>query len=1055
VNLADIAIKRPVFTTMVMAAMMILGIVSFFRLSVELFPDISFPIVSVTTPYPGASPEEIERSITRPIEDAVGTLAGVDEVRSISREGVSQVLVVFDLGTDVDKASIDVRDRVGFARRGMPTGVMDTTFFKIDPSAAPVMTLVLAAPGDARDVYDLAEDVVKPRIEQIPGVAVVNIRGGTKREISVDLDAAKLASFGLSTGQVAQALGAENMNVPAGRFERGGSEASLRVEGEVRSVAELGEVIVGDAGGAPVRLRDVGVVTDGSAERRTLVRVAGQEALALDIVKQGGGNTMAVAEGVKEVLPGLRGALPEGSDLDIVIDSSVFIEENAHEVEVSVVIGGGAAILIIYLFMLDWRSTFISALALPTSVVTTFSFMYMAGFSLNMMTLLGLSLAIGLLIDDAIVVRENIFRYMEMGVPPMEAASRGTKEIALAVLATTFTILAVFVPVGFMSGIMGMFFKQFALTVAGAVTVSLFVAFTLDPMLSARLARPIHREPHERNAFARFVLARLDAMDDGYRTILDLALRWRKSVVVLAALVFFGSLGAVGLTGSEFFPKPDRGQFSIAVTMPAGTALGSTSEVVEQIEKEILKDPEVTLVYSTIGVGEEARKAKVRVNTVPKEERARSQDEIMAELRTKFANIPGATLSMREASFTDGEGDLQDAPVNLSVRGDDHATLERIGEQVAALVAATPGVTDPSSTYSPGSPEIHARVDRVAAGPKGVTAAMVGGALRSAVVGDVATVYRDGEDDVDVRVRLRPEDRDDREALEGLLVPTRAGPTPLRELARLEESTGSSTIERADRRRVVTITANVSGRSLGEVIADIQADIEKLDLPPGFSVKLGGEAERMQDSIQAFGVAMILAVAFVYIVLASQFESFIHPLTIMVSLPLAIVGALLGLFLTGWPMGMSSLIGIILLMGLVTKNAILLVDRANQLRDDHGYDAEQAIREAGPTRLRPIVMTSAAMVLGMLPTAMSTGSGSEFRSPMAISVIGGVITSTVLTLVVVPVVYLWMDRFTGRAHRKPGSTSSSSTDGAPAPLEGHDLTDDLGSAVAASEPVPT
>ena len=687
----------------------------------------------------------------------------------------------------------------------------------------------------------------------------------------------------------------------------------------------------------------------------------------------------------------------------------------------SILFGGLAAIGVIFVFMLDWRSTFISALALPTSVITTFFGLYLAGFTLNMMTLMGLSLAIGFLIDDAIVVRENIFRHIEAGEDPVTAASRGTKEIALAVIATTSSILAVFIPVAFASGMIGMMFKQFALTVAMAVTISLFVAFTLDPMLSARLVKP--REEHEAppSGITGFIKRTLDGFDASYRSVLAWSLRHRFTVVVVATLIFVSSLGSVALMGSEFVPKSDRGQIQVSVMLPAGTALDRTTAAVDALEKIVLADPDARQVYATVGVGEEARKAALRITMNDKSERSRTLDQVMDDLRGKFAVVPMIKYSFQVAGLIEGDSDLRQMPITVNVRGPKFDVLEPLAQKVGAIIQHTPGIVDQDSTWAPGLPELRIVPDRDAAAKAGVSAGMVGMAVRSAMVGDTPTRFRDGESDWGVRVRLRAQDRNDRDTLAGLVIPTLRGPVALRQIASIEDSTGPSTIEREDRQRQVTITANTLGRSVGEVSAEIQAAIDalpKAEKPDGYTVAFGGETKQMRESAQAFGVALALAIVFSYVVLASQFESFIHPITIMVSLPLAIVGALLGLFLAGKSFGMSAFIGIILLMGLVTKNAILVVDLTNQLRDEHGYDVMTALLEAGPRRLRPILMTTAAMVLGMLPSALSTGAGSEFRSPMSISVIGGVITSTGLTLVVVPVLYTFLDRFTARSRRE-------------------------------------
>jgi hydrophobic/amphiphilic exporter-1 (mainly G- bacteria), HAE1 family len=965
----------------------------------------------VSTPYPGAGPEEVEELVTEPIEDAVSSLAGIEGIESVSREGLSQVTVRFAIGTDIKLATLDVRDRVFAAHRAMPSDVQDPSFLRLDPDAIPVQTLVLGGEADPRELRRFADEELRPILEQAEGVGRVSVRGGAVREIGIEVYAASLAHYGVTVDQVSQALAIENVDVPAGRISSDDSETVLRLEGQFRSLDDIRGVVVSRTGSEFVRVRDVADVVDRALERRTLVRVNGKEAVALEVVKQSGGNTVAVADAVAALVEDVR--LPTGWTLDVVVDSAEFIRDNTREVELAIVLGGFAAIAVVWLFMLDWRSTFISSLALPTSVVATFFGLWVAGFSLNMMTLLALSLAIGFLIDDAIVVRENIFRHLEAGEDPVTAASRGTREIALAVIATTSTILAVFVPVAFMSGMVGQFFWQFGWTVAIAVSVSLFVAFTLDPMLSARLVRPRSEQPEPTGRIRRMLMA----LDSGYRDLLGWALRHRVGVVFLAVVLFVASLGTVGLMGSEFVAKSDRGQFSVQVVLPPGSSLDHTAAAVAELEKMVLADPDARLVYATIGVDGEARRASLRVTTNGKNERERTLPRVMQDLRRSFGRIPGIQYSFQEVGFVESQRGTRDMPVILDVRGPDFTVLEPLARRVAEIVRTTPGIVDQDTTWAVGSPEIRIVVDREEASRLGVSAGIIGRALRGAIVGDIPTRYRDGKSEWDVRVRLREEDRNDRTQIEALPVPTLVGPVPVRQVASLVQGVGPSSIERDDRQRVVTVSANVLGRSLGEVATEIEARLAEIPATPGYTVAFAGETEDMRDTLRAFAAAAALAVVFTYIVLASQFESLVHPFTILASLPLAIVGALLALFLTGNSFGLSASIGILLLMGLVTKNAILLVDATNQLRDERGYDVHTALQEAGPRRLRPILMTSAAMVLGMLPSALSNGAGSEFRAPMAIAVIGGVITSTALTLVVVPVLYSWFDRFTLR-HRR-------------------------------------
>lgn len=1020
-NLADIAIKRPVFTVMVSLALMVMGVMSLTRLGVDLFPDINFPIVAVTTVYPGASPEEVERLVTRPLEDSVAAINGLDRIKSFSRDSVSSIVISFKLEADIKQGAMDVREKIASVRARLPRDIEDPIINRVDANAAPILLYSVSGDAPSQEIREITEDQLKPAIETIDGVAVVNVNGGREREVQVNLSSAKLQSLNMSPAAVAQVLSAENLDVPSGRFTRDNQEVSVRAKGQFTKVEEIGQVVLPVPGPSPVRLGEVAEIVDGFKEQRLRNRLNGEPAVVFEVIKQSGTSTLSITEAVEKKLAKLTARLPPSYKVTKILDSSSYIKENTHEVEIAIVYGGAMAILIIFLFMLDWRSTLISALALPTSVVTTFWVMYMLGFTLNMMSLLALSLAIGLLIDDAVVVRENIFRHMEMGKPPMQAASDGTKEIALAVLATTLTIVAVFIPVAFTSGMIGQFFKQFGLTIAAAVMVSLFVAFTLDPMLSARLVKPIDHQQHEKDMAHWFkgpLLRFYQAMDLNYREILAWSLRHRLLVFATATLMFFGSLYMVKFMGTEFFPKADRGQFQVNIDMPAGSSIDHTDNAVKTAEKLIAENPHVVTQYSSVGIQQDPTKASIRILATDKNSRKESLLDIMEDVRKKVAKIPDMKLTITEVGFVEG---VVEAPIQLNVRGDDYDVLRPLAEKVRDIVKKTPGTTDVDMNYSPGKPELQVSIDRSKAGTLGVNMATIGSGLRVALEGDTNNKLRIGDKEYPIRVRLRESDRNNVAMLESYTVPNRMGmQVKLSELVDIAPGTGPSQIERENRQRQITIVGNTIGRSLGEVVADVNAELAKLDKPEGYTMVFAGEAERMADSMKSMGIALLLGIIFIYLVLASQFESYIHPFTIMFSLPLAIVGALLSLFLTGYPLGMSTFIGIILLMGLVTKNAILLVDYTNQLREERGMDVISALLEAGPTRLRPILMTSAAMVLGMLPTAISTGSGSEFRAPMAIAVIGGVIVSTLLTLIVVPVVYTWLDRLTlrGREERR-------------------------------------
>ncbi|MDB4970806.1 MAG: Cobalt-zinc-cadmium resistance protein CzcA [Myxococcales bacterium] len=1024
-NLSAIAIRRPVFTVMMTVALLVLGFMGMQRLGTDLFPDVTFPVVTVNAVYPGAGPREVETLVSKPVEDAVVSLNGVDRVRTYSREGLSTTMVIFKLGVDITEAATEVRERIAGIRYKFPDDVKEPIIQRFDVASVPVLIYTVRGAGSLSQTRKLAEDVIKPALEQVDGVASIEVKGGAAREIHVDLDRTRLDALGLDPQAIEARLRAANLTVPAGRYDEGQHEISVRTVGELQSVAEVRDIIVAtNKDGSGVKLQDVASVEDGFEELRTRVRANGESAVSFSVLKQSGRNSVAVSDAVKAKLEVMKTAkiLPEGVSASLILDQARFIKENAKEVEVAIVFGGAMAILIILIFMLDLRSTIISAVALPTSVIGTFFVMYVLGYTLNMMTLLGLSLAIGLLIDDAVVVRENIFKHMERGKSPAQAALDGTKEIALSVFATTMTIVAVFMPIAFVKGIAGQFFRQFGITVSAAVVISLLVAFTLDPMLSARFSRSLkHGEADRFAAIKRPFQTVFEGMDHTYRRILGWAVTHKILVGLFAigSLVFMGWIGK--LMGNEFVAAEDRGQFVVDLELPAGTALDETDKVSAAAEKKFKEYDEVKLVYSTVGPNGEANKATWRVVTSPKSERSGIPLAAIKDVARKAvaAIAPSAKVNVTDPAFV--EGAQTEAPIMIDVRGGSgtgYETLSPVADNVAQILRTTPGVQDVQVKYTPGRPELRVEIDRPRATEQGISVAQVAMAVRTAMEGDEATRLRQGKDEIPIRVRLRKADRATPEQLRLLTLPTPRGPVKLGDVATFVRGEGPQVIEREDRSRQIQIWATPRGRALGDIITDMQPRMEAMKLPKDVTYTYDGQVRMMKENNEAVGMALMLAVLFIYIVLASQFESFIHPLTIMLTLPLALVGAIVALFLTNNTMAMGTMIGIILLMGLVTKNAILLIDRAIVRVRDHGETPLHAILEAGPERLRPILMTSAAMVLGMLPTALGNGEGSEFRGPMAVAVIGGVISSTLLSLVVVPVVYLAIENIKGFRRKK-------------------------------------
>ena len=1009
--ISNTSIRRPVFATMFIASFVVLGIVSMSRLGVDLFPEVNFPFVNITIVYPGAAPEEVETLVTRPVEDAVAGINGVKRVISSSRESLSVVGLELRLEVDPQVAAAEVREKVAAVRERLPLDIEDPTVERFDVAALPIMSFAVGSSEPSDVTRRLVEDDLKPLLEQIDGVAAIEVNGGQIREIQVNLDPRRLEALQLPLSEVADKLAFENLDVPAGTVIREGRNISLRTQGEFERIDEIEKVILRSTAGSTVRLRDVGTVVDGYEERTSTTRLNGADAVSFSVRKQSGANTVEITDRVRAAV---RKALPQFPQLTVreIQADADFIRQNVAEVRGHIVFGGLMAVLIIFLFMRDWRSTLITALALPTSVIATFFFMYVAGFTINMMTLMALSLVIGILIDDAVVVRENIYRHMEMGEDPVAAARNGTSQIGLAVMATTFTILAVFLPVGFMTGIVGQFFKSFALTIAFAVAMSLLVAFTLDPMLSSRFVRFIPPDERMRTRagrlFERWGRA-YDRLDRTYHRVLEWALGRPWTVVATAVAIFVASLSTLFVIGTEFVPEEDRGEFQVIVDLPPGTSFDESVAQIAGIERTILALPEARQVFSTVGVQGEVRSSVLRVRTSPKHERERGLRAIKADVRTQLQRLPFVDAKVADPEFM--QGAPYEPPISIYVRGNDMMELQRISDELVAKLERIPGAVDVSSTLVSGKPEVVARVRRDLAADMGFSVGIVAAQLRGMVEGVVPTRLRDGSRQHDIRVRLSPEYRNDfSEISRTPLYSPRGAVVRTGDIVALEPALGPSSINREQRRRQAKIGVDLMGRSLGEVSKDVEGVLATVQMPPAFEYGFAGDVELMQESAAALLLAMILAIAFIYIVLASQFESFLEPLLIMLSLPLAVVGALILLLVAGHNLGMPAMIGMVMLMGLVTKNAILLVDYTNQVHREEGLPVRDALLKAGPVRLRPIVMTTLAMIFGMMPSAFGTGEGGEFRAPISVATIGGLLTSTLLTLVVVPVSYLLLAR---------------------------------------------
>jgi HAE1 family hydrophobic/amphiphilic exporter-1 len=1019
VFLSNLSIKRPVFAAVLMLALVTLGLFSYRQLAIDMWPDVEIPYVTVITVYPGAAPETVEREVSKRIEEAVNPISGVKHVGSVSREGVSTVWIEFNLEVDVAEAVQEARVKVSAIRDKLPAEIAEPIVEKIDFSSLPIVSLAVSSDRlTPREMTDLAEKTVQRRVENVEGVGKVDLVGTSFREVAVEIMPERLQALGLGIDDVISGLRAENVNVPVGRLGRGGVESSVRVSGKPTQVEGYTQLVVAEVEGRPVTLGDVARVVDGVEEQRTLALVDGKAAVAIDVVKQSGANTVAVVEAVRKEVAALQTSLPEGTRVDIVRDGSIAIREAVRDVQETLLIGALLTILIVFCFLNSWRSTVITGLTLPIAVISSFIIMNFTGMSLNTMTLMALSLSIGLLIDDAIVVRENIVRHLERGEDHNTAARNGTAEIGLAVLATTMSIIAVFIPVAFMKGIVGRFFRDFGITVAFAVAVSLFVSFTLDPMLSSRWHDPDIARTGKRHFVARALdrfNAWFDRTADRYRAIIAWALDHRPAIVALAVLAFVGGLGIFGSLQSEFMPLYDQGEFRISFLSAPDASFAETEGRLREVLRTVEGLPEVVQTYATIGAGDNGtvRDGSVFVDLVDKGDRSRSQDEIARDVRARLLAVPGIKSALTGVEMMD-----QQKPLQIGLRGEDLELLKEYAARLKDELYKVPGIVDLESSLDSDTPEYRLVVDRARAADVGLNSGDIVQTVSVLVGGQAVTTFEEEDGDaVPVRVRLPESLRADVSQIEALRLGDGASSlVPLGDLLHYEVSTAPSQIDRQDLSREVIVSANLDGLPLGTAGQFVKEAAARVQMAPGYRVVLSGDTENMNESFAYMAEALLLAIIMVYLILAAQFESFVDPLSIMLSLPLAVVGMAAMLMLTGDHLSIISLIGLIMLMGLVTKNAILLIDYTKTLRE-RGMDRRTALIEAGRTRLRPIMMTTLAMIFGMLPTALAIGSGAEMRAPMGRAVIGGLITSTLLTLIVVPVVYSLLDDLASRRKR--------------------------------------
>lgn len=1020
-KLADISVDRPVAISMLIIALVVLGLFSLPRLAVDLYPEMELPIAVVSTSYEGAAPAEVEELVSKPLESAMATTQNIKEIRSNSQNGFSLVIVMFNWGTNMDNATIDLREKIDYVKGMLPKDASSPRVMKLDPNQAPIISYSISgAQGDLVKLKRIAEDTIQPRLERVSGVASVFISGGKTREIKVILDPAKMEAYGLSTTQIMQAIASDNINGTAGLVDKGTTETSIRVVGEYKNLDQLKKVQINLANGNTLALENLATIADDFKKEEQFTFINGETSLGMSVMKATGGNTVQVANQVMAEVEKLNKTLPDGVKITTVMDTSKFIKDSINNVVEHGLLGGFFATFVLYLFLRNFRSTLVVVLAIPISIIATFALMYFGGQTINMLSLGGLVLGMGSLVDFSVVVLESIYRYRQNGFGIIEAAKLGTAEVSTAVTASALAQVVVFMPIVFVEGIAGILFKPMALTVSFSHIAALFAALTLVPMMSARLLRNVSPadevllEGKTKNPVVIFgkTLHKLNAR---YGRLLQWSLKNRKKVIGLTAVLFIASIAATPLIGTEFMTTMDQGEISVKIEMPSGTKVEETSRVARDLEKLATRQlQDIDRIFTTVGSGGQlsflggsaSDQASLQIKLKPLEERNITTEQAAEKLRLAMQDIPGADITV---SITDNSGGGTGSAVEIAVRGDDLTVLEQIGDLLVETVKSVDGTRNVNNSLASASSEMRITVDREQAARYGLSASQILSAVSTSFDGKIVSRMRTGDDEVDIRM-LTPEDAGKRvDTLENLTIVSPTGArVPVSAVAKVESHHVPTAISRTDQTREISITADITGRDLGSINKDILAEINKLALPDGYTVKFGGQAEDMADSFKSLGLALLLSVLLVFMVMSAQFESLFQPFIIMFSLPPTFIGAIFGLGITGNPISVTAMIGAIMLVGVVLNNAIVLVDYINVLRR-RGHERNEAILMAGPIRLRPILMTALTTVLALLPMAFGSGEGSEAQAPMAIVIAFGLTFSTLITLVLVPVVYTLFD----------------------------------------------
>ena len=1011
------------------SVLLILGFFTYSKLSVDLLPEMELPVAAVMTSYSGAGPEEVESGVTELLESALTTVSNVDTIQSISAAGQSVVIMMFNWGTDMDAAAIEMKDSIGFVEGYLPDGASDPLVIKMDPTMMPIMQIGISG-EDLAQVQEIAEEVIEPRLSRIPEVASVIITGGQERQVKVEIDPVRLENYGLTLSQVAQVLQMENFNMSSGKVAQGTREYYVRNMQEFETIEDIRNVAIVTATGSNLRLGDIATITDGYKEMEQFTRVNHREAVGVHLMKQSDANTVKASEAVRKELAKIQQELNLDLDVDIVYDAAEYINQSIDSTIKMIYEGALLAVLVLFLFLRNMRSTLIIFTAIPLSIIATFILMYFYGTTLNLITMGGLALGVGRIVDDSIVVFENIYRHRSLGLPPMEAAVTGASEVSSAVIAATMTFIAVFLPMVFVEGLASIIFAPMAMTISFAILCSLFVALTVIPLMSSRILtdksmqRITEGSGRIFNATQKFG-GWIDSLGERYKVLIQACLNRRRRVIIIVTLLMVASLAAIPLVGAEFMPATDSGEISVSIETDKGSTLEDTDEVIRQVENRLLDIPEVELVFTSVGSAGTmmmssgsggTNTSTLYVKLCPKNERQRGVEMVAEDIRQQLAGLAGTKVAVSVMDATSSFGST--SPVVVQISGDDLDVLREISTEVTDIVRSTPGTREVTSSITDGNPEMQIRIDRARAAAYGLTPMQVASEIKSAMDGTVATRYKVNGQEVDVKVSYTSEGHSDVDYLTNLTILSPQGAVvKLSQIATFELAQGPVQIIREDQVRKAEVTADLLNRDLNSVMTDIQASIDQMNLPAGYEITFGGENEEMMESFASLAVALLLAIILVYAVMAVQYESFFNPFVIMFSIPTCIIGVVFGLLLTGRSFSITAFIGVIMLVGIAVANAIVYVDYLKRLRE-RGMERDEAIAEAGRVRLRPILMTAFTTILAMLPMAIGLGEGAELIAPLATVVIGGLLASTLITLVLVPVVYSifddWGQKITAR-----------------------------------------